>query len=74
VSKANYFAASNPDTVTIVPRTPFMLKRPVELTISGNSPSGLQDAEGRLIDGTGDGQPGGDAVAVLSKNGVNIEG
>jgi hypothetical protein len=74
VSKANYFAASSPDTVTIFPRTPFMLKRPVELTINGNSPSGLQDAEGRLIDGTGDGQPGGDAVAVLSKNGVNIEG
>jgi trimeric autotransporter adhesin len=74
VSKANYFAASSPDTVTIFPRTPFMLKRPVELTINGNSPSGLQDAEGRLIDGTGDGQPGGDAVAVLSKNSVNIEG
>jgi Bacterial Ig-like domain (group 2) len=74
VSKVNYFAASSPDTVTIFPRAPFVLKRPVELTINGNSPSGLQDAEGRLIDGTGDGQPGGDAVAVLSKNAVNIEG
>ena len=74
VSKAKYFAASSPDTVTLIPRTPFMVRKPVELTINGSSPSGLEDAEGRLIDGNQDGQPGGNAVAVLGKNGVTIEG
>jgi hypothetical protein len=72
VSKAKYFAASAPDTLTIVPRTPFALNRPVKLTINGQPPSGLQDAEGRYIDGNQDGQPGSSAVAVLSKNGVTI--
>ncbi len=74
VSNVDYFAASEPDTVTLIPRTPFELKRPIMLTINGNSPSGLQDAEGRLIDGNQDGQPGGTAVAVLDKGAVTIEG
>ena len=67
VSQVEYFAASAPNTVTLIPRTPFALKRPVVLTINGNSPSGLHDAEGRLIDGNQDGQPGSTAVAVLNK-------
>ena len=74
VSKVEYFATSAPDTVILIPRTPFVLKRPVTLTINGNSPSGLQDAEGRLIDGNQDGQPGSTAVAVLNKSAVTIEG
>ena len=74
VSKAKYFASSSPDTLILIPRTPFVLRKPVELTINGSSPSGLEDAEGRLIDGSQDGQPGGNAVAVLGKNGVTIEG
>ena len=74
VSNVEYFAAGAPDTVTLIPRTPFALNRPVMLTINGNSPSGLQDAEGRLIDGNQDGQPGSSAVAVLNKGAVTIEG
>jgi hypothetical protein len=73
VSNAQYFAASAPDTVTLIPRVPFTLRKPVELTINGLPPSGLQDSEGRFIDGNGDGQPGSKAVAVLSKNGTTIE-
>jgi hypothetical protein len=74
VSNVEYFAAGAPDTVTLIPRMPFVLKRPVMLTINGNSPSGLQDAEGRLIDGNQDGQPGSSAVAVLNKGAITIEG
>jgi hypothetical protein len=33
---------------------------------------GLQDSTGRLIDGDHDGQPGGDAVAVLRRRGVTL--
>jgi Bacterial Ig-like domain (group 2) len=73
VSKAEYSTVSYPDTVTLIPRTPFTLKRPVKLTINGLSPSGLEDSEGRLIDGNQDGQPGSNAVAVLSKNAFTIE-
>ena len=34
--------------------------------------SGLQDAEGRLIDGNHDGQPGGNAMAQLSRGGATV--
>jgi hypothetical protein len=73
VGNVQYFAASAPDTVTLIPRTPFMLKKSVELTVKGLSPSGLQDSEGRFIDGNGNGQAGSNAVALLSKNGTIIE-
>ena len=65
VRNAEYSAAS-PNTVTLIPMTAFTLSKPVELRISGLSPSGLRDSLGRLIDGDQDGQAGGDAVAVLS--------
>jgi hypothetical protein len=55
------------DTVTLIPRTPFALRKPVQLQVNGQSPSGLHDMLGRLIDGHHDGQPGGNAVAVLQK-------
>ncbi len=73
VSNAQYFAASAPDTVTLIPRTPFAPRKPVELTVNGLPPSGLKDSQGRFIDGNGDGTPGGKVVAVLTKNGVSIE-
>jgi RHS repeat-associated protein len=61
------------DSVTLVPKKSFGLTRPVQLRVSGQPPKGLSDKFGRLIDGNHDGQPGGDAVAVLSKPGVRIE-
>ncbi len=68
VNKAQYSAASSPDTVTLTPKTTFMLSKPVELTVKS-----MRDSLGRLIDGNDDGQPGGNAVAVLMKSGVTIE-
>jgi hypothetical protein len=55
------------DTVTLIPRKPFALRKPVQLQVNGEPPSGLNDTFGRLIDGHHDGQPGGIAVAVLQK-------
>ena len=56
-------------TITLVPKLRFSVTRPVQLQISGQPSLGLHDISGRLIDGNHDGQPGGDASAVLSKNG-----
>jgi len=67
---AVYNAAS--DTVTLTPKKAFSLSKPVELTINGNPPSGLQDTFGRLIDGDHNGTPGGNAAAVLRRSGVVI--
>jgi hypothetical protein len=67
---AVYNAAS--DTVTLTPKKAFSLTKPVELTINGNPPSGLQDTFGRLIDGDDNGTPGGNAAAVLRRSGVVI--
>jgi hypothetical protein len=65
-----YSAAS--DTVTLTLKKPFKLTKPVQLQVSDLSPSGLQDSLGRLIDGNHDGQPGGNAVAVLGRGGATI--
>jgi len=45
----------------------------VQLLVYGTGASGLQDAEGRLIDGDHNGTPGGNAIAILSKNRVTID-
>jgi hypothetical protein len=55
------------DTVTLTPKKPFALRKPVQLQVNGEPPWGLHDSFGRLIDGHHDGQPGGNAVAVLQK-------
>jgi RHS repeat-associated protein len=60
------------DSVTLVPRKPFRLTKPVQLRVAGGPPTGLADKLGQLIDGNHDGQAGGDAVAVLSKQGVSL--
>jgi hypothetical protein len=67
---AVYNAAS--DTVTLTPKQAFSLSKPVELTINGNPPSGLQDTFGQLIDGDHNGTPGGNVAAVLRRSGVVI--
>ena len=69
--KSAAFNAAN-DTVTITLRKPLKLTTPVQLRVSGLSPSGLKDNSGWLIDGNHDGQPGGDAIAVLRKGGATI--
>ena len=59
-------------TVSLTPKKGFVLKKPVELIVNGESPSGLEDSSGRLIDGNADGQAGGNAVAVLTRQGARI--
>jgi hypothetical protein len=58
--------------VTLTPKKSFSLSKPVQLQINGNAPAGLMDSVGRFIDGDHNGQPGGDAVAVLKRNGVSV--
>jgi Bacterial Ig-like domain (group 2) len=53
--------------VILTPAKPFTLSKPVQLKINGQSANGLEDAQGRLIDGDRDGQPGGGAIAILSR-------
>jgi hypothetical protein len=60
------------DTVTLTPKKPFALSKPVQLQVNGLPPSGLEDSLGRLIDGNRDGQRGGNAVGLLSRGGVTI--
>jgi hypothetical protein len=48
------------------------LRKPVQLVVSGSPPLGLTDDLGRPIDGRHDGQPGGNAVAVLQRGGATI--
>ena len=59
--------------VTLTPRTPFDLTKPVQLRVYGTGPSTLYDAEGRPIDGNHDGIAGGDAVAILSRKSTVIQ-
>jgi RHS repeat-associated protein len=69
--KSAVFSAAH-ETVTLALRKPFKPSKPVQLRVNGLSPSGLEDSVGRLIDGNHDGQPGGDAVAVLRNGGAKI--
>jgi hypothetical protein len=68
-------AVYNPakDQVTIIPKTPSKLAKPVQVLVYGTTPNGLQDSEGRLIDGDHNGAPGGNAIAIFSKTGVTID-
>jgi hypothetical protein len=58
--------------VVLIPRKPFALTKPVQLSINGLAPAGLEDSVGRLIDGNHDGHAGGNATAVLSRGGVKL--
>jgi hypothetical protein len=60
------------DTVTLTLIKPFALSNSVQLKVNGSPPSGLEDTSGLLIDGNHDGQPGGNAVAVLGRGGATI--
>ncbi len=65
LKKAAYSSANN--TVTLTPKKPFALTKPVQLVVNGTSPAGLQDTLGRFIDG------GESAVAILSRKGATID-
>ena len=58
--------------MTLTPKKKIVIKKPIELTIVGIAPSGLEDSPGRLIDGNHDGQPGGHGVAILTKKGKSV--
>ncbi len=40
--------------------------------VDGETPSGLQDSEGQLIDGAGTGQPGSNGVSYLTRKRVTF--
>jgi hypothetical protein len=68
-------AAYNPanDTVTLTPKNKFVLSKKAQLVVNGGPPSGLEDNQGRLIDGNDNGQAGSNAVAIISiKGGATI--
>ena len=68
--RAVYQPAS--DTVALALLKPVSLGRPVQVVVDGIGPGGLHDSEGRLIDGSNDGSPGSDGVAVIGQRGVSI--
>jgi hypothetical protein len=67
LSTAIYDASAH--TVTLLPRSKLNLAQPEQLRITGSM---LTDSFGRSLDGNHDGQPGGDAVVVVSKSSVRI--
>jgi hypothetical protein len=64
--------ADSTESVTLIPKKPFALTKPVQLLINGLAPSGLRDSTGRLIDGNDDGEAGGNAIATLARGGVTL--
>jgi RHS repeat-associated protein len=72
ISLKSAMYSDSTDSVTLAPKKPFGLTKPVQLRVDGVPPSGLTDEFGRLIDGNADGQPGGDAVAVLRRSRVTL--
>jgi hypothetical protein len=64
---AAYNSANN--TVTLTPKKKFALSKKAQLVVNGAPPSGLEDSLGRLIDGNGSGQPGSNAVAIVTVKG-----
>ncbi len=67
---AAYNAAEN--TVTLTPRKPFKVTKPVQLVVHGTGSPELHDSQGRLIDGDHNGTAGGDAQAVITPHGASI--
>ncbi len=70
LASAVYNAANN--TVTLTTKKKLVLNKLMELVVDANPPAGLQDTSGRYIDGNGDGQPGGNGVAVLKGKSVTL--
>jgi large repetitive protein len=64
VTSAIYDAAT--DTVTLVPAERINIHKTYRLTVNGESPSGLTNQAGLLLDGSGTGKPDGNFVASLT--------
>jgi hypothetical protein len=60
------------NSVTLTATKPFTLNKPVQLLIYGAAPSGLQDSLGRYLDAVNIGQAGLNAIAIITKNNVQI--
>ena len=60
---------STTDSVTLTLKKPLKLTKTVQLLVEGTGSSGLEDSFGRLIDGADNGQPGSNAISLLSKGG-----
>jgi hypothetical protein len=58
--------------VTLTPKKPFALTKPVQLSVNGQPVTGLKDSDGRLIDGNRDGVAGGSGVAILRPRGATL--
>jgi hypothetical protein len=56
---------ANNDSVTLTPARRLDLHRRYELVVNGSTPTGVADVARNLLDGDGNGQPGGNYVVVL---------
>ncbi len=74
LKSATYTENGGVDSVALIPKKPFALTKPVQLLINGLPPAGLQDSDGRYIDGDGNGTPGGNAIAIIAKSGETVNG
>lgn len=68
LKSAAYDAANR--VVVLRPKTPFAIRKTVQLRVNGLAPAGLRDGIGRLIDGNHDGLEGGNGIALLTRRGV----
>jgi hypothetical protein len=74
LKSATYTETGGVDSVALIPKKPFALTKTVQLLVSGLAPSGLQDSDGRYIDGDGNGTAGGNAIAYITKKGETLNG
>jgi hypothetical protein len=70
LKRAVYIPAQN--SVVLTPKKAFALTKPVQLRVLGVPPGGLEDSLGRFIDGGHGGQPGSNALALLTRGGVTL--
>ncbi len=70
IKSAVYNSAN--DSVTLTTAAFSLSKAKAELIVHGNGANGLQDAEGRYIDGADNGVAGSNAVAILTKSGASV--
>jgi 1-phosphatidylinositol phosphodiesterase len=66
IASADYNPAT--DAVTLHPARRLPLKKTYQIEIVGTAPEGLRDVSGELIDGNGDGSPGGNFVWTFGRD------
>lgn len=69
VKSATYDPATR--TVTLSPSRNLNRYRRYRITVKGTGAAGVTDPAGKLLDGNGDGQPGGDYVAIIRGHGLD---